>query len=222
MPESPNTGILQTANLASVVDDLIEMMAAQRAYLSEIDGAIGDGDHGINMSKGFLQARARIAARPTPPDLPGALEDLALTLLEGIGGSMGPLYGGFFLALSEGLEGRPELTRETFGPALTAAVAAVQEVGGAQVGDKTLVDTLVPARDGYMAALEAGEPFTRCLDEMVAGARRGQESTRDLQARVGRAARLGERSIGVLDAGATSCYFILESLSESLRRGLRG
>lgn len=222
MPESPNTGRLQTANLAYVVDDLIQMMAEQRAYLSEIDGAIGDGDHGINMSKGFLQARARIAARPSPPDLAGAFEDLALTLLEGIGGSMGPLYGGFFLALSEGLEGRPELTRENFGSALTAAVAAVQEVGGAQVGDKTLVDTLVPARDGYMAALEAGQDFGRCLDEMVAGARRGQESTRDLQARVGRAARLGERSIGVLDAGATSCSFILESIAKSLRRGLRG
>ena len=211
---------LPTQGGAYIVQDLIDMMAEQRAYLSEIDGAIGDGDHGINMSKGFNQARERIAARPQAPDLAGALEDLALTLLEGIGGSMGPLYGGFFLAMAETLEGQSELNASNFGAALNAGTGAVQEVGSAQVGDKTLIDTLIPARDAYAAALEQGQFFSECLDAMVAAAKQGQESTKPMQARIGRASRLGERSIGVLDAGATSCYFILESLATSVKKGL--
>ena len=211
---------LPMQDAAYVVENLIDMLAVQRAYLSEIDGAIGDGDHGINMSKGFSQARARMAQRAQAPGLADALDDLAITLLEGIGGSMGPLYGGFFLAMSEALSGQGDLTRENFGEALSRGVEAVQDVGNAQVGDKTLIDTLVPARDAYIAALEAGKPFSAALDEMVAAARQGQESTRMLQARIGRASRLGERSIGVLDAGATSCYFILQSMAASIQSRL--
>ena len=95
---------------------------------------------------------------------------------------MGPLYGGFFLALSETLAGQAALTRENFGAALSAGVDAVQDVGNAQVGDKTLINTLVPARDAYEAALEAGQPLSGCLDAMVAAARAGQQSTLGLQA----------------------------------------
>ncbi len=196
------------------------MMNAQRTYLSENDGAIGDGDHGINMSKGFSQAAVKMAARAQPPTLPQAFYDLALTLLEGIGGSMGPLYGGFFMAFAETLEGQGELGAQNFGDALEAALEAVQEVGGAQVGDKTLIDTLVPAREAYRAALERGEPFEICLQEMTMAAERGRDSTVPMQARIGRASRLGERSIGVLDAGAASCFFILESMARSVLRGL--
>ncbi|WP_310582873.1 dihydroxyacetone kinase subunit DhaL [Deinococcus sp.] len=199
-----------------LVENLIIMMGEQRAYLSEIDGAIGDGDHGINMSKGFAQARERMRARAVPPNLPQALEDLAMTLLEGIGGSMGPLYGGFFLAMSEALDEAGALDQESFGLALTRGVEAVQDVGSAQVGDKTLIDTLVPARDTYLAAQATGLDFFSCLHDMVASAEQGQLSTRALQARIGRSARLGERSIGVLDAGATSCYYILKSMAATI------
>ena len=203
-----------------LVENLITMMGEQRAYLSEIDGAIGDGDHGINMSKGFSLARKRIHARFVPPNLPQALDDLAMTLLEGIGGSMGPLYGGFFLAMSEALDEAGTLDRESFGLALTRSVEAVQDVGSAQVGDKTLIDTLVPARNTYLAAQAARLSFADCLRDMVQAAEQGQLSTRALQARIGRSARLGERSIGVLDAGATSCYFILKSVADSIRASL--
>ena len=201
-----------------LVENLITMMGEQRAYLSEIDGAIGDGDHGINMSKGFFLARERIHARSTPPNLPQALDDLAMTLLEGIGGSMGPLYGGFFLSMSEALDEAGTLDRESFGVALMRGVEAVQDVGSAQVGDKTLIDTLVPARDTYLAAETAGLDFSACLHDMVSAAEQGQLSTKTLQARIGRSARLGERSIGVLDAGATSCYFILKSMADTINR----
>ena len=92
----------------------------------------------------------------------------------------------------------------------------VQDVGSAQVGDKTLIDTLIPARDTYLAAQATGLDFSSCLQDMVAAAEQGQLSTKALQARIGRSARLGERSIGVLDAGATSCYFILRSMADTI------
>ena len=105
-----------------------------------------------------------------------------------------------------------------FGEALANAVANVQAMGNAQVGDKTLIDTLVPALTAYQRAVAAGLDFRQSLAAMTTAAEAGKDSTKDLQARIGRSARLGPRSIGVLDAGATSCFLILQSMAESLSR----
>ena len=213
----------QTIELASaggVVLELIETINENRAYLSEIDGAIGDGDHGINMSKGFSQCRDALLAQPTLPGLGESFDALAMTLLDGIGGSMGPLYGSVFMGFAETLTGQQRMDAQLFGAALAQAVDNVQSVGNAQVGDKTLMDTLIPARDAYLAALAQGQDFSAALCAMVAAAETGWQSTKALQARVGRAARLGERSIGVLDAGATSCFLLLRTLGSSLQSRL--
>ena len=213
----------QTIELASaggVVLELIATINENRAYLSEIDGAIGDGDHGINMSKGFSQCREALLAKPTLPGLDESFDTLAMTLLEGIGGSMGPLYGSVFMGFAETLAGHQRMDAQLFGAALTQAVADVQSVGDARIGDKTLMDTLIPARDAYLAALAQGENFHAALSAMVAAAEAGWQSTKDLQARIGRAARLGERSIGVLDAGATSCFLLLRTLGSALQSRL--
>ncbi len=204
-----------------VVLDLIETINENRAYLSEIDGAIGDGDHGINMSKGFTQCRDALLAAPQPPGLAESFDTLAMTLLDDIGGSMGPLYGSIFMAFGEKLAGHERMDAQLFGDALAQAVDAVHTVGEAQVGDKTLMDTLVPARDAYLASLAAGADFSAALAAMVAAAETGWQRTRALQARVGRAARLGERSIGALDAGATSSFLLLRTLASSLQSRLQ-
>ena len=208
------------AKAGDVVLDLITTINDNRAYLSEIDGAIGDGDHGINMSKGFSQCRDRLVAEAALPGLAESLDALAMVLLEGIGGSMGPLYGSFFIGLAETLQGHDEMDARLFGRALEAGVAGVQSVGDAKLGDKTLIDTLAPARDAYLAALAGGADFSGALAAMVGAAEAGWQSTKDLQARIGRAARLGERSIGVLDAGATSCFLLLKTLATSLQKKL--
>ncbi len=208
---------IELAGAGQVVLDLIETINENRAYLSEIDGAIGDGDHGINMSKGFSQCRECLLSAPVLPGLAEAFDTLAMTLLDGIGGSMGPLYGSVFMGFSETLVGHQQMDAELFGRALEQAVAGVQSVGDAKVGDKTLMDTLVPARDAYLAALAAGADFETALEAMTAAAETGWKSTKDLQARIGRSARLGERSIGVLDAGATSCYLLLKTMGTSLQ-----
>ena len=213
----------QTIELASaggVVLELIATINENRAYLSEIDGAIGDGDHGINMSKGFSQCRDGLLAQPALPGLAQAFDALAMTLLEGIGGSMGPLYGSFFMGLAETLAGKETLDAQLFGEALAAGVEGVETVGSAKVGDKTLIDTLVPARDAYLAAVAGGADFSAAITAMIEAAEKGWKSTKDLQARIGRAARLGERSIGVLDAGSTSCFLLLKTLGNSVQQRL--
>jgi len=202
-----------------IVDGLVATIRANRDQLSEIDAATGDGDHGINMAKGFALCAERMDAE----DVRGAgeaFEALTMALMDDIGGSMGPLYGSFFLEFQLAFTGRDTLDAVLFGQALAAGVASVQELGSAKVGDKTLMDTLVPAEAAYRQTLAEGGDFIEALAAMSAAAERGKDSTKDMQARIGRAARLGERSIGTVDAGATSCFLILKSMADSITRRL--
>ena len=209
------------AGAGTLVRDLIDTIVANRQYLSEIDGLIGDGDHGINMAKGFSGCGTRLdALGAQAASLPAALEQLSQALMDDIGGSMGPLYGNFFIGFVNTLEPHTQLDAGLFGDALAAAVANVQSMGQAQVGDKTLIDTLVPARDAFQRAVTAGASFHAALQAMRDAAEKGKNSTEPLQARIGRSARLGARSIGVLDAGATSAFLILQSMARSLQAQL--
>jgi hypothetical protein len=135
-----------------------------------------------------------------------------------IGGAMGPLYGALFMGMADECQGQSQIDAALFGRMLVAAREGVAGLGDAKVGDKTLMDTLIPAVEAYAAALAAQASFAQALDDMAAAAEAGKESTRDLVARIGRASRLGERSRGHLDAGATSCWLILRALSQAPRR----
>lgn len=210
-------------NLAqSVVSDMIETIIQNRQYLSEIDGLIGDGDHGINMAKGFSGCAQRLQNLGLKAEhLPTALTQLSEALMDDIGGSMGPLYGKFFDGWVSVLEPYQRMDAELFGEALAQGVANIQKMGQAQLGDKTLIDTLLPALDAYRASINSGDSFDQALKKMSQAAEAGKNSTKNMQARIGRSARLGERSIGVLDAGATSCWLLLGSMSESIQKILR-
>lgn len=196
-----------------IVEQLIETIRQHKAYLSEIDGAIGDGDHGVNMAKGFSLTAERLTAAM---DLAEALQTLGRTLVTEIGGAMGPLYGSLFKALAKACQGQESIDAPLFAEMLKAGLAAVVELGQAKAGDKTLVDTLEPAVRGYTAALAGGASFRECLRRMEEEAASGKESTREMTAKLGRASRLGERSKGVVDAGAASCHLILKSLAETI------
>ncbi|MBB3950143.1 dihydroxyacetone kinase subunit DhaL [Aureimonas jatrophae] len=201
---------------------IVEAMAARivenRAYLSEIDGKIGDGDHGVNMAKGFGMAAERLAGQDAT--LSQAMAQLGDVLMGEIGGSMGPLYGMTFTEFAEAIEGQDAIDAALFSAMLHKGLEGVQSIGSAQVGDKTLLDTFVPAVDAFDAATGEGRSFADALDALVAAAERGRDSTVDLVAKVGRASRLGERSRGVLDAGATSCAMILGTLAEGAKARL--
>jgi dihydroxyacetone kinase-like protein len=195
---------------AVITDKLILVIQQNKQYLSDIDGLIGDGDHGINMNKGFTMCREELDKNPG--DLVHGLKALSKILMMKIGGSMGPLYGKFFKAISVALDGKEEIGIVEMGDALQAAVDAIASISPAQVGDKTLIDTLVPAVTAYKNAQNEGKSFPEALEAMKIAAAEGRDSTKDMVAKIGRASRLGERSRGVLDAGATSCYLILETI----------
>jgi dihydroxyacetone kinase-like protein len=195
-----------------VVERLIAVIHENREYLSEIDGKIGDGDHGINMDKGFQLTATRLEAGMGMSE---GLRVLGRTLLLEIGGSMGPLYGQFFKAMAKVSKDTNDIDASVCASMLEAAYKAIQELGDAKPGDKTLVDTLDPAVAALRGAVDRGVSFSEALNAMVAAAEVGWKSTEDMVARIGRSSRLGERSRGVLDAGATSCYLMLKGFAET-------
>lgn len=207
---------IPNAGQSVIIEELADVIVANKAWLSEIDGKIGDGDHGSNMAKGFRRAAERINGQDMTLD--AAMWVVSDVLMSEIGGSMGPLYGLMFEDMAETLKGHDSIDAETFSKMLKAGLAGVQGVGNAKVGDKTMIDTLVPAIAAFDAAIDKG--FDSALTEMVAAAEKGRDSTIDLVARIGRSSRLGDRSRGVLDAGATSCCLILTSLADSVGKRL--
>ena len=201
-----------------VVDRMIVVIKENRAYLSEIDGAIGDGDHGINMAKGFGLVEEEIAGQSL--SLSDALKTLGRTLVMEIGGSMGPLYGSMFKAMARACKDAPLVTAATLAAMLEAGYEAIRELGQAKPGDKTLVDTLDPAAAAARSAADAGAELPEAIDAMLEAAEAGWRSTEDMVARIGRSARLGERSRGVLDAGATSCRLLLDAMGTTMKESM--
>ena len=199
---------------AKIVMDMIKVVQDNKQYLSDIDGAIGDGDHGINMNKGFTMCQKELYGNPG--DLSHSLKVLSKVLMTKIGGSMGPLYGYFFKAMADVTETKEIINSEIIGKMLQKAVDAIQTISDAKVGDKTLIDTLVPANDAFQKAVNENVSMGAALEEMKIAARAGMESTENMVAKKGRASRLGERSKGVLDPGACSCYLILESMANTI------
>jgi len=203
---------------AAIVRCIVRTIQANKDYLGSVDGEIGDGDHGVNMNKGFTMAGERLEDGHTFSE---ACRVVAQALMEDIGGSMGPLYGSFFKALWRHSKSLENISAENYGTMLQAATEAVMEIGGAKVGDKSLIDTLVPAYQAFQCALADKADFTQALQRSTAAAEAGKESTRALVAKIGRSARLGERSRGVLDAGAVSSFLILQALHGGIAASLQ-
>jgi dihydroxyacetone kinase-like protein len=197
-----------------IVFDLIRAIQENKQYLSDIDGAIGDGDHGINMNKGFTLCRDELLANPG--NLTHGIKTLSKVLVMKIGGAMGPLYGTFFKSLAAACDGVDAIDMAVFGRMLSSGREGIQKISDARPGDKTLMDVLLPAEAAYQAAAQTGEPFRVCLDKMVEAARQGRDATKDMVAKLGRSSRLGERSRGVIDAGAASCCLILEIMAGTI------
>ncbi len=193
---------------------MVKAIQENKAYLGEVDGLIGDGDHGMNMNKGFSVFEARFADKDI--SFTEGLDELGMILLNEIGGSMGPIYGTILMDMAEAGEGLEDISVADFGNMLAAGLDGLHGIVEAQVGDKTLVDTLSPAVDAVKQAQEAGEGYETALQKMKAAAEAGRDSTKDMVAKFGRSSRLGERSRGVLDAGATSCCIILSAMAEGI------
>ncbi len=206
MATLPNSGS------GEIVREIAAQIVANRGYLSEIDGKIGDGDHGVNMAKGFGRASERLQGQDAT--LAAGMATLSDVLLSEIGGSMGPLYGMLFSEMSEAIADADPIDAAAFAAMLRAGAAGVASVGAAAPGDKTMIDALMPAVEAAEAGAAAGDPFRDMLDATARAAATGRDATVDMVAKVGRASRLGDRSRGVPDAGATSCALILRALCD--------
>ena len=197
---------------------MVKGIQDNKQYLGDVDGLIGDGDHGMNMNKGFTMYAEQLGDGET--SFSDGLFDLGTVLLNKIGGSMGPIYGTILMEMSDAEGDEDEITLAKFGEMLQAGLDGLYGIVDARPGDKTLVDTLYPACECIKKAAAEGKDFAAALDEMKAAAEAGKESTKDLVAKYGRAARLGERSRGVLDAGATSCCIILQAMADGMKAAL--
>ncbi|MGA2642195.1 MAG: dihydroxyacetone kinase subunit DhaL [Spirochaetia bacterium] len=203
-----------------VIQRVIASVRDNAASLSEIDGAIGDGDHGVNMGKGFGLAAERLAAGSC--SLSEGLATIGNVLLTEIGGAMGPLYGTFFRSMARESRSFSEIDAQVFESMLRKAEEGVVSLGNAKRGDKTMLDTLGPALEAFRGSRRGGMGFCDALRAMMKAAETGKDSTKDMVSRVGRSSRLGERSRGTLDAGAVSCWLILTAMGQSMIELLGG
>ena len=210
MPET-----ITAERMHRALEQVCDVIEEQKTYLSELDGAIGDGDHGVNMAKCFREVKKKLAVSKGK-DLHSILKDVGMVVLNSVGGAMGALYGTFFLKLAQEAAGKSELRLADLVRMFQVAEKAILDLGKAKPGDKTLIDTLSPA----VRSLEKAEKENKSLSETLAdfeeAARKGMESTKEMVAKMGRASRLGERTLGHQDAGATSCYLILRSMAKGL------
>jgi dihydroxyacetone kinase-like protein len=190
-------------------------IAENKEYLTELDAAIGDADHGINLDRGFQKVAEQLP-QLEHQDLGTILKTVSMTLISRIGGASGPLYGTFFLRASTKGMGKEELTSSELADLLQAGVAGVAGRGQAHVGDKTMLDALSPAVNTFTELVNQGKSTVEALQQAVQAAEAGMKQTIPLVALKGRASYLGERSVGHQDPGATSSFLILQALLESL------
>lgn len=210
--------IFKNAKGNPVLKKMVQAIHENKDYLGEVDGLIGDGDHGMNMNKGFMIFWKKYGEKEF--SFTEGLYNLGDILFSKIGGSMGPIYGTIFMDSAEAAMDLEEITVVDLANMLETGLEGLQEIVEAQVGDKTLVDTLAPAVEALQKAAAEELDFADALENMKTAAKKGMESTKDLVAKFGRSSRLGERSRGVLDAGSVSCHIILKAMADGILENL--
>ena len=206
---------ISTTQMHKALEAMCDTIEAEKDTLSELDGAIGDGDHGVNMAKCFREVKKKLA-ESTAADMNALFNDVGMVVLNSVGGAMGALYGTFFLKMAQESAGKSELGLNDLVSMFQTAEQGILDIGKASPGDKNLIDTLSPAVRALEQSARNGLALPVALENFDQAAQQGMESTKDMLAKMGRASRLGERTIGHQDAGATSCYFILRSIASAI------
>ena len=193
-----------------------KVFAENRQRLTEMDQAVGDGDFGISLDRGFTAVQAELSANP-PADIRTACSNVATVLIKTMGGSSGPLLGTFFLRAGGTCAGKSELGAADVVAMFQAGVEGLQQRGKAERGDKTMMDAWFPAVDAMRSAQEAGGGLAEVLDRGTAAAEAGAQATIAMQARKGRGSYLGERSVGHPDPGAIAVHLLLKAAADEWR-----
>jgi dihydroxyacetone kinase-like protein len=195
------------------LEGIADALHENAQYLTELDAAIGDADHGTNMDRGFTAVRAKFPAMQTM-DMAGQLKTVGSTLVSTVGGASGPLYGTAFLRAGNAIAGKTDLSAADVVAMLEAFLGGIVARGKAQPGEKTMVDALTPALTAAKTALQGGAGLAEVTARAAAAAEEGMKATIPMLATKGRASYLGERSIGHQDPGATSSWLMLRCLAE--------
>ncbi len=190
------------------------LIAANIEYLTQLDAAIGDADHGANMQRGMQTVLTKLPG-VADKDIGTILKAVGMTLVSTVGGASGPLYGTFFIQMGTATADKLELTLADWVVTVEAGTNGVIMRGKAQSGDKTMVDVLVPTLNALREANAGGSTLGQALRGSVLAAEKGREATRALVARKGRASYLGERSVGHLDPGAVSTCMLLKAMADA-------
>lgn len=190
---------------------------AEKGRLSELDGVIGDADHGVTMSIGFSAVNEALSQLDQGSADPATvLSTSAKAFLNAVGATSGPLYATAFIRAAAAIKGRAVLDRDAVVDMVTAMVKGIRDRGKADRGDKTMIDAWLPAAEAAEAARLAGRDLSECLDAALFAAQAGAEATKSMVASKGRASRLGERAIGHMDPGAASAVVILGAIERTL------
>ena len=198
------------------LDALQKVFAEHKQELTDLDAAVGDGDLGISLDRGFTAVQTELSANP-PADLRAVFQSVATTLIRTMGGTSGPLLGTFFLRAGATCVGKSELEPADVVAMFQAGVEGLQQRGKAALGDKTMLDALIPAVEAMRAALDAGSGLAEILERGTAAGEEGMRATIAMTARKGRASYLGDRSIGHQDAGATAAHLLLRAAAQNFR-----
>jgi dihydroxyacetone kinase-like protein len=207
---------LQT--LTDWIREFARVIDENAQLLSDLDAAIGDADHGINMERGMSAVLASLE-EAAPVDMSALCKQVGMTLVKSVGGASGPLYGTFFLRMASPLGTSDTVAATDFAKALRAGVEGVVQRGRAESGDKTMYDALAPALDALDAALASGAGLSAALSDAATAARNGRDATESMVARKGRASYLGQRSVGHQDPGATSAAMLIAAAATAFAGG---
>ena len=210
--------MIDSKQIIAIIDAVIKKIDAEKDFLTQLDNEIGDGDHGINLSRGFKSVEEKLSSL-ADKDIGTILKSVGTQLVSTVGGASGPLYGTAFMKAGNVCKGKFTLTDEEFVQAFNAAVEGVKMRGKSVEGEKTMLDALCPAYKALKDGTDGGKTLVQSLDDAVNAALEGVEYTKTIIATKGRAAYLNERSIGHQDPGATSSLFILQTAAEVLKKG---
>jgi dihydroxyacetone kinase-like protein len=208
---------LTAADLRTIFQAIGDAIEADKGRLSELDGVIGDADHGVTMSIGFTAVNDALKQLDSSADPTAVFNTAAKSFLNAVGASSGPLYGTAFMRAGAAVKGKTTIDRDALADCIAAMAKGMQDRGKAERGEKTMMDAWLPAAEAAQAAKARGDDAIACLESATAAAAEGAEATKAMLATKGRASRLGERVLGHMDPGAASAVTILKAITAAVR-----
>jgi phosphoenolpyruvate---glycerone phosphotransferase subunit DhaL len=208
---------INASEVRKILEDIVSEIIRNKDYLTELDSVAGDGDHGVNLERGFLKVRSQLEQLKNT-DIGSLLTVVGTTILSTVGGATGSLYGAAFIKAGSVCRGRTEIRAQDLPEIFNSCLSAMAELGGAKRGDKTMLDAMIPAAEAVSKVVGESIDIVYVLNAATKAAREGLESTKSMQAKKGRAMYLGDRTLGHYDVGAASLCLMLESCAKTLEK----